>query len=273
MKTYSVNTWEEVKEAFKIIEQDRLELARNLGFSLHLSPFLFRGQGNSDWKLKTTLERVVEKPVSVIQYYRHVLKTQHQVEAFSNTQWKLKNLDECTAWVESRTDLNWPDFPGYDYMIYLRHHGFPSPLLDWTRSPYVAAYFAYTSLPREGESVVIYCYTDTISGGKGWSSAVPNISVKGPYVRSHKRHFIQQCEYTVCSKLSDNILYFGDHEETFELDKSGQDLLWKIIVPRSTATIALKDLDLMNVNALSLMGSEDALVETLGVREYLLNDD
>lgn len=272
MKIYSVNTWDEVKEALKSIEQDRLELVRTSGFSPHLSSFLYRGQGNSDWKLDTTLERVVKKPVQITQYYRHILKTQHQVEAFSNTQWELMNLEDYAKWAESRTDLNWPDFPGYEYMIYLRHHGFPSPLLDWTRSPYVAAYFAYTNLPSEGENVAIYCYTDTISGGKGWSSTEPIITVKGPYVRSHKRHFIQQCEYTVCSKLIDHTLYFGNHEETFELDRPGQDLLWKIVVPRSTASTALKDLDSMNVNALSLMGSEDALIETLGVREYLLND-
>lgn len=31
----------------------------------------------------------------------------------------------------------------YGFMTRLRHHGFPSPLLDWPQSPYIAAFFAF----------------------------------------------------------------------------------------------------------------------------------
>jgi len=69
MKTYTANTWNEVKDALQSIEQDRIELIRKLGFLPRSPSFLYRGQGSADWQLKTTLERMVGKPVLVTEYY------------------------------------------------------------------------------------------------------------------------------------------------------------------------------------------------------------
>jgi len=48
--------------------------------------------------------------------------------------------------------------PAYSYLAHLRHNGFPSPLLDWTQSPYVAAYFAFAR--PQGEQVALYVYCE-----------------------------------------------------------------------------------------------------------------
>ena len=56
--------------------------------------------------------------------------------------------------------------PGIDFMIHLRHHGFPSPLLDWTKSPYIAAFFAFNEA-TEQDDVAIFSYRETLDWGSG----------------------------------------------------------------------------------------------------------
>ena len=46
----------------------------------------------------------------------------------------------------------------------------------------------------------------------------------------------------------------------------------KFTIPAKERIVALKDLELMNVNALSLFGSEESLIRTVGRREFLFRN-
>ena len=108
---------------------------------------LFRGQGNSSWPLQTTLERRSGPKFSIAEYYSLIYRIKDQIETFTNTQWEAPDIDEIikrtSEFQTFSLSLRYDRPPAYKHLVYLRHHGFPSPLLDWSSSLYVAAYFAF----------------------------------------------------------------------------------------------------------------------------------
>jgi len=223
--------------------------------------YLFRGQSNADWDLITTLERHYPD-WTWRRYLRAVRSVAPTIETMTNRHWDLPPYAETTEWGSSFDD-GLQMIPGYDFWVYLRHHGFPSPLLDWSRSPYVAAFFAfrYPSAKR----VSIFCYQETPTGGKSSGSNRPVIHTHGPFVRSHPRHVLQQGEYTTCSTLEGGQWQYTKHSDVFALNDPDQDRLWKFTLPATERAAVLKHLNKYNLNAYSLFATEEALLETLAL--------
>ena len=156
----------------------------------------------------------------------------------------------------------------WSYMVHLRHHGFPSPFLDWTRSPYVAAFFAFRRPIKDVKKVSICVYCKDPDGGH--SSSQPEIRIlKKHYFPTHRRHFLQQCEYTICVQNRESEWLFVPHEEAFTLGGGdlNYDVLWKFRLPTTERPKVLKLLDRSNINAFSLFQSEESLMETMAFRE------
>jgi len=274
MNEIKLNSWDEFEEQLRKLRDERLK-------QKWLAKFLYRGQGKHTWKLLTSLERNGQKGLSLKEYHHLIFAVKPQIESFTGVNRNILSYPQgIEKWLRENDTLipnafGWsPDFQDtYSYMVYLRHYGFPSPLIDWTSSPHVAAYFAFRRASHSDKDVAIYVFLESKSEIvlRSGGSDKPYIHRLGPYVRTDRRHFLQQSQYTICI-VHDGEWRYAPHEEAFARCDPDQDTLWKFGIPCSERLKVLRLLDSYNINALSLFGSEESLMETMALREIDFRD-
>lgn len=89
---------------------------------LNYNTYIYRGHGDSNWKLEPTIDRYVKDPTS------------------PKRQQLLENFKFATR---GRRGNNPPQLQTEnDWWALGQHHGLKTPLLDWSESPFVALFFA-----------------------------------------------------------------------------------------------------------------------------------
>jgi hypothetical protein len=269
-KGIEYRSWEEFNSAIEELNK----YLEDEGIISGNKPHLYRGQCCGKWKLETTLERYTGKTYTVENYLKLI---QSAKLAFDSHFGKGYKTEEANP-IKAEFSLPAPH-PHYSLLTYFRHLGFPSPLLDWTRSLYIAAYFAFSdAIPKNNKYVAIYSYSEYFGEPKGINFK-RFVSTLGDNIPSHKRHYLQQAVYTyalsVKGKLSkgfkvdcDKVSYF-DHYKAIRESMSGwgdQDVLIKHLIPITEKDKVLRYLYSHNINEYSLFHTEESLMKTVAYK-------
>ena len=269
-----LRTWEEFEKKLKELQETAPDKRRSEPL-----PFLYRGQENSCRPVTTTLERWSDgREMSFQHYYESIYRAKSEIESYNKKSWDIPDPPEVGRLTErvepfasftAEHSRTWGQV--WSYMVHLRHHGFPSPFLDWTRSPYIAAFFAFRRPIRDVEKVSIFVYCEMLNRvkyPKGYSSDQPEIyTLPKQYVPTHRRHFLQQSEYTICMLNRESEWRLVPHERACGRGDLNKDVIWQFNLPATERPKVLKLLGRSNINAYSLFKSEESLMETMAFRE------
>jgi len=217
----------------------------------------FRGQASNSWRLETSLHRAGR--TNLFRYRNETLQEFH-----SHLEATGLHID-----VENPSD--------FARMVALaQHHGLPTPLLDWTQSPYIAAWFAFSDVlgekvakrtdggvPLPPEFVRIYALTPsfatrfTFASMPGLDDLMPFAALAKVTPRDNPRLYAQQGRFVVTN--------LGNLESYLvHLAKMGQgEMLWAADVPKGETVKAMKDLALMGLSAATLFPGLEGACRTL----------
>lgn len=212
-----------------------------------LSPrrYVFRGQKEaSKWRLSTLFHRSDRADLKRLLY-------QDIPEIYRAT----INL------TQHKFNLNDADERGAFYAL-VQHHGFPTPLLDWTYSPFVAAYFAFNDVAKHVIPDIGHCRIfkfDVESWQRDWHQLVdvvgcrPHFSFITPLALGNPRMVNQQAVLAL-TNVADLESYIRNREQ-----EKGADYLEVIDLPHSSRAEVMSNLDMMGITSASLFPGIDGV--------------
>lgn len=218
--------------------------------------YLFRGQ-NGPWRLRTcfhrsgraNLHRFITEDIPSL--YKHITaKTRHV--------FNLENPDQNGA-----------------FFNLIQHHGYPTPLLDWTYSPYVAAFFAYRGISNEkasiattSENVRIHVFNQQ-QWRDDWTQFTflirPALHVSiGEFIAIENDRMIPQQSASIITNVDDIETYIKTKESETKKYLSAIDL------PVRDRSQVVCELSYMGITAGSLFPGLDGACEELKQRNFNL---
>jgi len=213
--------------------------------------YIYRGQ-SAPFKLRTAFHRL--KRYDLSRYMLEDIQLIHQ------------HLCSLTNHI---FNLNIPTENGAFYNL-IQHHGYPTPLLDWTYSPYVAAFFAFRNFSKKNlteGNVRIYVF-DQLKWRKHWfqtlaiNTPYPHVSIANFLAIENKRMIPQQ-SLSMFTNIDDIETYIKMKE-----DEKKTKYLYAYDLPITERNEVMKELEFMGITAASLFPGLDGACESFKEKNF-----
>ncbi len=243
-----IHKWNNLKEQFGRLETGPRPLAR----------YIFRGQADESWSLEPTILRYAKQVSADIDRVRAVEEAARKT---FESQASLHISDSILRHVS--TDIGW--------WVLMQHYRAPTRILDWTVSPYVAAYFAaesYSDRPGAVWAIHVPPLQKVIkklieAGGieiehrkTFLDPPAQDILLARDYHTKTDRMVAQQGAFTVCTNVLADHAKVLDEVMPENLEPGG---FQKYTFPPDQKPLMLHELSKMNITAASLFPGVDGL--------------
>lgn len=209
---------------------------------LDFTSYVWRGQRDADWKLESSLDRLLRaKPAKTNLAKVHLDRFKRSVRGRRGPN-PAKLEDENEWWALGQ------------------HHGLATPLLDWTESPFAALYFAFVNPIRPpGGKRSVWALGPIASKNKeilkSHQATTPSPSKQAPILEIVRPQQDENARLVAQSGLFTRVPLGQAVEDWVRSNFAGETsgaILMKLTVPELGRTECLRTLNKMNINHLSL---------------------